>query len=118
MNLKSWVRDRLQTAVRRVGYEFTPARDRFDWPRSAIRPAGAGTLKTLQPAEMQYLRASNPRLLELRKAYADCGAAATEPVVWTDAFTGCINLSSFRGDNGYIWQCRLANEISYAFARA
>lgn len=113
MNFRSLVRERLQATARRAGYDFVPAANLFDWQRSDFRSVTTEPLKVLQPSDMQYLQAGNPRLIELRKKYADYGEPVNEPVVWTGTVTGSIDLSSFRGDNAYIWQRRGADEIRY-----
>jgi len=114
LRVKSAVRELLQAAARRVGYDFVPAGDLFDYQRSDYRPPVAGSVTTIDPADIRYLVASNPRLIELRHAYLSCGLAATEPRVWTTAYTSNLVSPSFRGDNAYMWQSRRGIEIHYA----
>jgi Methyltransferase small domain len=52
-----------------------------------------------------YLVATNPRLTELRRRYA--GHPATAASRWAPDFVGKhVEMSSFRGDNPYVWSSR------------
>jgi hypothetical protein len=60
---------------------------------------------TAIPAEaVNYLRADNPRLLELRQLYAGLDAKVKTPLVWTEEFAAKPDLTRFRGDNMWINQ--------------
>jgi hypothetical protein len=114
LSVKSAVRELLQSAARRLGYDLVPTRDLFDYQRSDYRPAPGRSDTMLNPSDAHYLVASNPRLLELQTLYRNCDIAATEPRVWTAAYASGIALASFRGDNAYLWQGRRGIEIHYA----
>lgn len=54
------------------------------------------------------LRADNPRLTELRNAYAALTYPSAVPSQWSDDFLAKnLSLAWFRGDNAYVWQLRL-----------
>lgn len=62
----------------------------------------------LPPGAADYLRADNPRLLELRQAYAATGwPVFGESVFWNQKEVDRnVLLPWFRGDNAYVWQYR------------
>jgi hypothetical protein len=56
----------------------------------------------------EYLQVGNPRLTELRAAYAAVDSAAVVPTQWNDAFLKRnLTLTWFRGDNAFAWQLRM-----------
>ena len=94
----------LDSALWRTGFHLerlTPERRRsFESshdPRIAL-PAGAE----------KYLHSDNPRLLELRHAYAAFGLpVCTDSFYWNpDRMKRNVDLRWFRGDNAYVWQYR------------
>jgi hypothetical protein len=57
-----------------------------------------------------YLLASNPRLLELQRAYATLHHPALSHSQWSRAFVEAdVPLTGFRGDCAYVWQRRDLN---------
>lgn len=71
-------------------------------------PAGAG----------DYLAVANPRLIELRKRYANFDPEVTRGTIWNEDASELrtLDLRFFRGDNPYVFQQQTsyANELSYA----
>jgi len=55
----------------------------------------------------EYLRADNPELVELEKAYADLDIPAAAHTQWQSGFLKKnLSMAWFRGDNAYVWQFR------------
>ena len=71
---------------------------------------GEGTASTatpLPPGAAQELVRDNPRLVELRRRYADVDGPLSQHTFWTDEYrTVDLDLAYFRGDNAYMWQHR------------
>jgi len=65
-----------------------------------------------------YLRASNPRLLELKEKYESLTHPAADRSFWSEELIDAeVNLRYFRGDNAYLWQRRdLNTSINYFLA--
>jgi hypothetical protein len=51
-----------------------------------------------------YMRRDNPRLLELRKLYADIDPALNTSLLWTEEYTSRADLANFRGHGTWVWQ--------------
>lgn len=51
-----------------------------------------------------YLRAGNPRLLELRKMCAGLDEQVKTPQVWVEESTAALSLENFRGHNMWVYQ--------------
>lgn len=68
----------------------------------------------LQPNE--YLKADNPRLLELKTAYKNFDPAVITPLLWSDDVIKEGDLLSFRSDNAYVYQRRSLNHSELAYA--
>lgn len=65
------------------------------------------------PPSAAELRSDAPRLLELRKAYAQVDPAVRVHSRWTDdVLSPWLDLAYFRGDNAYIWQYREDRRLS------
>lgn len=101
--VKDAVKRRTQVALARKGYLITrideEGRRYFEVSHESDVPLPAG-------AE-EFLRADNPRLTELRRAYDGLNDAAV-PTQWSDDFLADnLSLAYFRGDNAYVWQLRL-----------
>lgn len=78
--------------------ELSAAEASSELPAAAPRAA-------IPPDARAYLVATNPRLAELRRRYA--GHPATAASRWAPEFVGKhVNMSSFRGDNPYVWSSR------------
>jgi hypothetical protein len=71
---------------------------------------GEGTADTsmpLPPGAAQELVYDNPRLVELRRRYADVDGPLARHTFWTDEYRRVdVDLAYFRGDNAYMWQQR------------
>jgi putative sugar O-methyltransferase len=71
---------------------------------------GEGTFdptSPLPPGAAEELVAANPRLVELRRRYADVGGPLGHHTFWTDEYRRVdLELAHFRGDNAYVWQQR------------
>jgi len=80
---------------------FAPAR------ASSYRPTA------LPPDAEDYLRANNPRLLELKQRYRAFNGGVMTRTRWTDEHVQGIKLTHFRGDNPFIWQLRENNQLQY-----
>lgn len=58
----------------------------------------------IAPDAAAYLSSQNPRLLDLRRAYAELGVAAVQHHYWNpEAVASGVDLRYFRGDNLYVW---------------
>ncbi|HUP91358.1 MAG TPA: putative sugar O-methyltransferase [Solimonas sp.] len=109
--LKSTVR----ALIRRTGYELVrserpdPRYGRASHDATRAQPAGAA----------ETLRADNPRLAQLRQAYAGLELPMARPSMWGgDYLQRELDLLHFRGDNPYVWQFRnvgAAAQIKYYF---
>jgi putative sugar O-methyltransferase len=96
MNLKSRLRSFASGLLN--GHDAPTAPRKEDSPLSFLiprPPAGAA----------EYLTRQNPFLIELRRRYQ--GHPATLHSLWKDTYLQTeLDLSTFRGDNAYIWQTR------------
>ncbi len=68
-----------------LGFRIEPV----ERPKSAVHPD---------------LVSANPRLVELRNAYATCDRAVTASRQWHRWTISSADLQSFRGDTAYVWQ--------------
>lgn len=65
---------------------------------------------TLPHGAEEYLRTSNPRLVDLRDRYREREHPAADHTLWTEEYLGReLELRYFRGDNAYVWQHRDRN---------
>jgi len=79
------------------------------------REGDAVALAALPEGAAAYLRPDNPRLLELKRAYAALDPRVTTPLLWRRGHVTPYDLRYFRGDNAYVWQARDgAGEPNYA----
>ena len=93
--------------LRGFGYQVIASAGRSD-DRQAAPPS-------LPEHAAAYLRADNPRLLELERAYAAFDARVTTPLLWRPGHVTAFDTRYFRGDNAYVWQVRDgASEANYA----
>lgn len=101
---KAWAKRQVQTRLARRGYLVS----RLD--EESVRylePSYNGEVP-LPAGAAETLRADNPRLLELRKAYDELTWPAAAPTQWNDSFLKKnLSMAWFRGDNAYVWQLRL-----------
>jgi putative sugar O-methyltransferase len=63
----------------------------------------------------EYLQPSSPRLIELKKQYAELNGEVVRHFYWTPEYVSSqIPLTGFRGDPGFLWQHRDYNlPVSY-----
>lgn len=88
--------------------------DHYDDPPPPALPQGAA----------DYLRSSNPRLVELRRQYARIDTPAVQHSLWNRTYVESqVPLQRFRGDCAYLWQQRDLNVpstylLTYYYLRA
>lgn len=93
--------------LRGFGYQVIASARRSD--------DGAAARSPLPEDAAAYLRADNPRLLELERGYAEFDGRVTTPLLWRPGHVTAFDLRYFRGDNAYVWQIRDgASEVNYA----
>ena len=93
MPLTSLVRRLIDHVARCFGYRLVPQSllDLYQIDDGAGLPRQS--LKTGPTAECAaYLRRDNPRLLELRKLYADLDPALKSPPLWTEQYASQTDL--------------------------
>jgi hypothetical protein len=121
MGIQSLIRHSLQQVLPRVGYELVPAGLVYDWQKP---PKVAASAPSLPQGAREYLTPNNPRLGELRRAYASFGGPVTHAALWTDDYVQPEHLRYFRGESGYVWQTRERNQnelgysLSYHYTRS
>lgn len=113
-----WVRDRdpeRPLAVTRIVRAIVHRATRNGDPQAPIAfpltdseqqylASGYDARTPVPPDAAAYLSGQNPRLLELRRAYADLDVAALRHHYWNpDAVASQVDLRYFRGDNLYLW---------------
>lgn len=92
---ENWAKEFIQSRMRKAGYEirrytFVDESHQTEVPL----PAGAA----------DYLRHDNPKLVELRRRYADSKLPASVAGMWNEQHVQKnIDLSYFRGNNAYVW---------------
>lgn len=97
--LKTWLRKALQAA----GYDLVRRR-RAD---ARYRQASHSAAMSLPEGAEQDLRADHPRLLELRRIYAQSPLPMAARGMWGEDYLAReLDLRYFRGDNAYVWQFR------------
>jgi len=102
-------------ALRRRGLEI--ARSSALYPFQRREYLTAPTLPASLTAEQRaWLVPDNPRLTELRSAYAAMDPAVTTPLIWFDDFVSAEDLANFRGDNAYVHQLHGLQYNPMAFA--
>lgn len=120
MTVKSWLGSAVKSSLRRHGFDLTRVAVRdstppdirdgdFD-PRFHSRP------DSLPAGAEQYLRADNPRLVELRAGYARLDWPVCQHSRWRDdTVKGWLNLKYFRGDNIVMWHHREGDNYARLF---
>jgi hypothetical protein len=87
------------------GKVIVPRARLYEWQVNPI--LGAVHNPTDLPTDAQeYLVPDNPRLLDLKRRYADFDPRVTTPLQWTDDYVRIEDIAHFRGDNAYVWQVR------------
>lgn len=113
----TWLHDALRSELKRRGKEIVAVEDLYEWQREVVNSAVYNPVK-LPDAAGSYLRADNPRLLELSRRYAAFNPDVTTPLVWREGYVRDEDIPYFRGDNAYVWQKRghNMNVLGYALA--
>jgi hypothetical protein len=104
MGIRTGVREALTALLRRFDYEVLETTRLYEWQKPHAPPSH-GSARLPEGADA-WLRADNPRLVELRERYAAFDPDVTTPLDWTESHVGAADLRHFRGDNAYIWQLR------------
>src|SRR4051812_26177570 len=72
----------------------------------------ANTATPLPAGAAEELVLDNPRLVELRRRYAQVNGPLAEHTFWTDEYRRVdLELPYFRGDNAYMWQQRRMGDL-------
>lgn len=98
------VKDTIKNLVNKSGYQITRL-DTLD-----VEPIAAGVSSAPGVAPVgarEFLKKDNPRLLDIRRRYANLNHLAAAHSHWTASFVDQnVDLLNFRGDNAYLWQVR------------
>lgn len=104
-----------QVARSRLGLSLIRNAALYPWQ---IDPADDGShVKSPLPEEARsYLRADNPRLIDLQRRYRQCDPqVVAEPTIWGENKISDTDLLYFRGDNPYVWQLRGPNLNEFGY---
>jgi SAM-dependent methyltransferase len=95
---------------------FEIARLRDAWSRRGRGTDDPLPVPSLPDGALDYLREDNPRLLELRRRYAEMKHDATARSLWSAQHVTGIDLQRFRADSAFVWQARTDDlrEVNYA----
>jgi hypothetical protein len=107
--------DGLNGLLKPHGKIIVPSEWLYDWQlHPAEEPVYAAN--ALPEDARKYLTPENPRLVELKRRYAQCDPDVTTPLVWHEGHVRPEDIAFFRGDNAYVWQVRgtNANIMGYA----
>lgn len=112
--VRNWVTQRAQTAAARAGFLVS----RIDEESRHYVQVSHNDGVPLPPGAEDVLRADNPSLQELDRAYDALQIPATAHTQWQSGFLKRnLSMAWFRGDNAYVWQFRqlrtAANERMY-----
>jgi hypothetical protein len=102
------------------GHHLMPSAVLYDWQKD--QALGQGLVRLDGPGENDnQLLPHDPRLLELRKRYAEFDSQATTPIVWSPGHVTAEDLRHFRGADIYVWQSgglnygQMAHTLSYYY---
>jgi hypothetical protein len=91
----------------------------YDWQLHPLTGATHNPVRLSEDAK-EYLVPNNPKLLDLKRRYANCDPDVTTPLTWTEGYIRTADLAYFRGDNAYVWQVRDSkfnlNILAYALS--
>jgi hypothetical protein len=114
-DMKNWVKNRLNDALHRRGYEIVSSHNLYEWQRGHVdQPSFSAT--PLPGDAASYLRRDNPKLLELERRYRAFDGQVTTPSLWTNQHVRDQDINYFRGDNAWVWQVRGNNAHLLAYA--
>lgn len=100
----TWLKSLVRNALGRGGYLIVRP---DEGARRYLDPSFQGSVPLPEGAR-EYLRAHNPRLRSLTRAYDELDIAATAHSQWQPGFLSKnLTMQWFRGDNAYVWQVRL-----------
>ena len=110
--------DHLNRLLRQQGKAIVPLRSLYEWQLNAPPRGPVFKPVALSDDAREYLTPNNPRLLDLKRRYAECDPNVTAPALWTDGHVRTEDIAYFRGDNAYVWQVRdpNCNIIGYTLA--
>ncbi len=92
----------IKSALQLLGLRLVRA-SADDALRESLRWRPSHRDSPISSTDAQYLRSDNPRLVELRKAYA--GHVIGPAALWSDdRLSSTTRIRHFRGDNSYVWQ--------------
>ncbi|QYJ03940.1 putative sugar O-methyltransferase [Nocardioides panacisoli] len=98
-----WAKRQAKTVAARSGYLVT----RLDDEAKRYAAVSHNDEVPLPPGAEETLRADNPRLVELERAYEALQVPATAHTQWRSSFLRRnLSMAWFRGDNAYVWQFR------------
>ena len=98
--VKAFVKSRLESLFARRGYSLIPAHvlRAYDTGSDPAPPP------PVSPEALRTLRNDNPRLLELRRRYAELNVDAVAHSLWDrDYVSSEVRLDSFRAHSAYVW---------------
>ena len=108
MGVKRWIKNCLNHVLNRYGFEIVQTDSLYEWQRNFVnKPSWHDSI--LPDDAARYLRADNPKLIELQQRYRTTDTDVTTPSVWTDRHVRPEDITHFRGDNAWVWQLRGAN---------
>lgn len=114
---KSLIRNRLNEFLRRRGSEIVYSHERYEWQRNPVTRPSYNPVEL--PADAQeYLKPTNPLLVDLQRRYSSFNSEVTTPLRWGEGHLRTDDIAWFRGDNAYVWQLRGSNlnVLGYALA--
>jgi putative sugar O-methyltransferase len=116
MGIKRYLREVLNSLVKRYDYEIIKSRLLYEWQQHPQTGPTYNDQSQLPKQATSYLQPNNPILKDLQARYSAFNNEVTAPLVWGDAHVRTDDVLYFRGDNAYVWQLRgpNMNEMGYA----
>jgi len=100
--------DHLNMLLRQQGKMIVPLGSLYEWQVHPRPVAPAFNPIALPDDAREYLAPNNPKLLDLKRRYAECDPNVA-PTLWTEGHVRTEDIAYFRGDNAYVWQLRDPN---------
>jgi len=102
--------------LRRAGTRIVKISELYPYQLADPTPIAPTSRNGPSPEALAYLKAGNPRLIELRAVYSDFDPVVTSPLIWVDTIITQKDLTHFRGDNAFVYQVRglQFNDLGYA----
>jgi hypothetical protein len=95
----------LNLLLARWGKVIFPRERLYEWQINPMLGAAYSPINLPDDAR-EYLVPDNPRLVDLKRRYANCDPKVTTPLLWTDDHMRAEDITYFRGDNPYVFQVR------------